>query len=275
MKEIKDSGWIAVYKMCCTIRDLMAIENKDVILDDVLEIDTTLVGGKPRKCQAEKKGTPHYIPELDEAKEKYEAIGYEFKEGEYKKPCKIGKQKRGKGAAGETVAGIVKRGGDVIAQVIQHTTYAELKELVEKYVDKDNSVLLMDTDTAQVKLHKIIDTIKINHKKLYSYRGINTNSIESFWAIVERQIMGQHHHVSPKYLSKYVTLYEPTRDMINEIRQAGKYKNKLFNMEFEKLKIVTVREILDGHVLKLPSMPKVLKEAKRKPDKNGQGKLNM
>jgi len=62
----------------------------------------------------------------------------------------------------------------------------------------------MDSDTAQKKLSKIIDSIVIDHSKLYSYRGLNTNSIESFWAIIKRQIIGQHHHVTPKYLNKYV-----------------------------------------------------------------------
>ncbi len=62
----------------------------------------------------------------------------------------------------------------------------------------------MDKDTAQVKLSKMIDSIVIDHSKMYSYRGLNTNSIESFWAIIKRQIIGQHHSVSPKYLSNYV-----------------------------------------------------------------------
>lgn len=39
---------------------------------------------------------------------------------------------------------------------------------------------------------------------MFSYRGINTNTIESFWAIIECGIIGQFHHVSTKYLPKYV-----------------------------------------------------------------------
>jgi len=39
---------------------------------------------------------------------------------------------------------------------------------------------------------------------MFSYRGINTNTIESFWAIIERGITGQCHQVSPKYLPNYV-----------------------------------------------------------------------
>jgi hypothetical protein len=39
---------------------------------------------------------------------------------------------------------------------------------------------------------------------MYSYKGVNTNSIESFWAIVKRGIIGQYHQVSVKYLPNYI-----------------------------------------------------------------------
>lgn len=72
-----------------------------------------------------------------------------------------------------------------------------------------------------------------------------------------------------------ITLYEPTRDMITEAKQAGKYKNKLFNIEFDRVKIVTVSQMLKGDFLNIPQMPKVLKEAKRKQDREGQLKFNI
>lgn len=34
--------------------------------------------------------------------------------------------------------------------------------------------------------------------------GVNTNSIESVWAVLKREIYGVYHHVSPKHLSRYV-----------------------------------------------------------------------
>lgn len=195
-----ETAWAIYHK----IRELMAIENHQVKLDDVTEIDSTMIGGKPRKCQAEKKGTPEIIPGLDRLKEKYEGEGFEFKEGEYKKPCKIGKQKRGRGADKEIVLGVVERGGDVFAEIVKNTNFAELKKIIDKHVKKESTVLMMDKDTANVKLSKIIDSIVIDHSQMYSYRGLNTNSIESFWAIIKRQIIGQHHQVSAKYLSQYV-----------------------------------------------------------------------
>jgi transposase-like protein len=199
-----ESAW----RMYHTIRDLMGIENDGITLNDIVELDTTQVDRDMRKCQIEKKGYGSYSgqPDLDKAKEDFEGKGFEFKEGEYKKPCKVGRQKRGKGASDMVIAGAVQRDGDVVAEVVKNTKYVELKKLVQKYVDIDRgkTVLLTDEDNGMSPFHRVMDQIVINHKKLYSYRGLNTNSIESFWAIIKRQITGQHHHVSPEYLPLYV-----------------------------------------------------------------------
>jgi len=194
----------SAFAMYHKIRELMNFENKKVILNDVTEVDSTYIGGKPRKYQYESKHTPFEIPKLDKLKEKYENEGFEFKEGEYKKPAKIGNQKRGKGTDKDIVTGVVERGGDVFAEVVKNTNFNELKKIIDKHVNKNDSVLMMDKDTSNVKISKLIDSIVIDHSKMYSYRGLNTNSIESFWAIIKRQIMGQHHHVSAKYLNSYV-----------------------------------------------------------------------
>ena len=52
-----------------------------------------------------------------------------------------------------------------------------------------------------------------------SYKGLTTNTIESFWSIVERQIKGQHHHVDIRYLDKYVaeTAFKFNNRKLNDI----------------------------------------------------------
>jgi hypothetical protein len=112
--------------------------------------------------------------------------------------------KRGRGTDKIPVAGIVERDGNVVAQVMKHTTYRDLKALVNKYVDKEDSVMITDEFKSYNRFSDIIEHIKIDHEKLYSYKGVNTNSIESFWAIVKRGIIGQYHQVSLKYLPNYV-----------------------------------------------------------------------
>ena len=113
--------------------------------------------------------------------------------------------KRGRGTEKAKVVGMVERDGNVIAQVMSSVKHQDLKKLVEKYVDKEDSVLITDEYTGYNKMDKIIEHIKIDHQRLYSYKGVNTNTIESFWAIIKRQIVGQHHQVSLKHLPKYVS----------------------------------------------------------------------
>jgi len=197
-----ETSWTMYHK----IRDLMSIENEGIKLDDIVELDTTQIDKDMRKCQSEAKGTPASIPELDKAKEKYESKGFKFKEGEYKKPYRCGKQKPGLGASDMKIAGVVEREGNVIADVVKNTGFAELKKLINKHVNKSRkkTVLLTDEASGSKKFKEIMNHIVIDHQKIYSYKGLNTNTIESFWAIIERQIKGQHHHVSLEYLDKYV-----------------------------------------------------------------------
>ena len=44
----------------------------------------------------------------------------------------------------------------------------------------------------------------INHSYEYARGDIHTNTIESFWAILKRGLMGQFHWVSKKYLNAYI-----------------------------------------------------------------------
>lgn len=69
----------------------------------------------------------------------------------------------------------------------------------------------------------LIEHIKIKHSKIYFYEGLNTNSIESFWAIVKRGIVGQYHQVSDKYLPNYIDEF------------CFKHNNKKFDDMFKTL----------------------------------------
>ena len=45
---------------------------------------------------------------------------------------------------------------------------------------------------------------RVDHTQEFAVGDIHTNSIESFWAVLKRGIMGIYHHVSTKYLQLYV-----------------------------------------------------------------------
>ncbi len=192
------------FSMYHKLRSLMMQENKGVDeLEGIVEMDETFIGGKPRKFN-----NPCFEPkrrkDLDKQIVKYKKEGFDFSPKESSKAKCAENVKRGRGTTNIPVVGIVERDGNVVAEVMETLTYSNLKNMVEKYVNEDDSLLITDNYKGYNSMKKIIDHIKIDHKEMYSYRGVNSNSIESFWAIIERGIMGQYHSVSPKMLPNYV-----------------------------------------------------------------------
>ncbi|MHB8403350.1 MAG: DNA methyltransferase, partial [Bacteroidia bacterium] len=75
----------------------------------------------------------------------------------------------------------------------------------------------------------------------------------------------------------FITLYPPTKDMLEEAKKLGKYKNKMFGKDYDRIKIVTVEQILKGELFDVPKTQEiaVVKSAKLKEDNKGQEKLNL
>jgi transposase-like protein len=197
------------FSMYHKIRELMMDENANLEeLSGIVEMDETYIGAKrPRLPNTgirndNQKHIP--IPHLDKRITELKKQGFNFNAGKGN-PAYIQQDvKRGRGTKKIPVVGIVERDGNVVAQVMRTLTYDKLKAMVKKYVDENDSLLITDEYRGYNKIERIIEHIKVDHQKLYSYKGVNTNTIESFWAIIKRGIMGQYHSVSPKMLPNYV-----------------------------------------------------------------------
>ena len=62
----------------------------------------------------------------------------------------------------------------------------------------------------------------------------------------------------------FLTLDEPTKPMLEEVKSAGKFNHPLFlDDPFNRIEIVTIERILEGERLKLPIMRDVLKSAEK------------
>lgn len=192
------------HKMYMQIRKWMSVENSmNPELDGIVELDTAYIGGKPRKqqnpdCLPQKK-----VAKLDERIKELNKAGVDFKRGKGN-PAKCIPSKRGKGTRKIPIIGGVERNGNVFAEVTRTINAEKIKELVKRNIKEDDAILITDEDTAHTKLSRIIEHIAIDHHKMYSYKGVNTNSIESFWAIIKRGIIGQYHKVSAKHLPDYI-----------------------------------------------------------------------
>lgn len=192
------------FAMYHKIRETMMDANTKVDkLDGIVEMDETFIGGRPRK-QSDYTIIAEKREELDAKLKEYTDKGFDFTPKGRNQSKVQPKAKRGRGTKNIPVVGIVERSGNVVAEVMQTLSFANLKAMVKKHVKTKSSVLVTDSYAGYNRMKEIIDHVKIDHHKIYGYKGINSNSIESFWAIVERGIMGQYHSVSPKKLPNYV-----------------------------------------------------------------------
>jgi transposase-like protein len=229
-----DISYPTAWAMYHKIRELMIIENKEIELSGIVEMDETYIGGKPRPFNdgtTKPQGKKTVIPELDKRIKELKNAGVNLKRGKGNPAKSDINPKRGRGTDMAKVVGMVERDGNVIAHVMKSIKHEDLKKLVQKHVIEDDSVLITDEYTGYNKMDKIIEHVKIDHQRLYSYKGINTNTIESFWAIIKRQIIGQHHQVSVKHLPKYVS------------EVVFKYNNRNVDDMFETLLANSVKPI--------------------------------
>ncbi len=101
---------------------------------------------------------------------------------------------------------MIKRRGRVKARNVEKGTLKakDLKELVRAGVDMANTTLITDEYRGYITMRRIISYLQIKHSEAFANGMIHTNTIESFWAILKRGIIGQFHKVSKKYLNAYI-----------------------------------------------------------------------
>jgi transposase-like protein len=126
------------------------------------------------------------------------------------------KDKRGKGGgtggvgSGKTpIVGAVKRKGNVIARVIENVRADTLCEFVREAVSHKVSLLCTDQWKGYRKLDKEYPHATIDHSKgQYVIGAVHTQTIEGFWSIFKRGVMGTFHKMSAKYMPLYVAEFQ-------------------------------------------------------------------
>lgn len=122
----------------------------------------------------------------------------------------VGKRSGGSGHALTTgkvgVIGAISRKGNVVCRIIERIDERTLTGFVEETVSQN--VRLLATDEHKGYMHLLEAGYRhqsINHKRDEYVRGIvHTNSMESFWSLLKRGVMGTYHNVSAKYLPLYL-----------------------------------------------------------------------
>ena len=109
------------------------------------------------------------------------------------------------GAGKAIVLGMLERDGELRTGTTRDLSARNIQGAVRAHVEP-GSLILTDEHTSFRGLARDFVHHTVNHsageyvRKFY----IHTNGIESVWALFKRQIIGTHHYLSPKHLSRYL-----------------------------------------------------------------------
>ena len=164
----KDTAWY----MAMRIRRAMV--EQGALLEGIVEVDETYIGGKPRK-------------------------------GDLSNPNKSGTgNKRGMGTKKTPVMGAVERGGRVKAKVVRQTNRRSMERMVRESIAPGKCRVFTDEHKGYANLKNFVEHKTVNHQYEYVNGEVHTNTIEGFWALIKRGIVGQYHHVKVRHLDKYL-----------------------------------------------------------------------
>lgn len=160
------TGWF----MCHRIRHALKVDFTNVKkLSGTVEVDETYVGGKPRKGTGKK-------------------------------------NKRGRGTKKTPVMVLVERQGNVRTKVICDVTAKTLKGAILDNVAR-KSAIMTDEMPSYNGIGKSYagghSTVNHGAGEYARADGTNTNTAESFFALLKRGMYGTFHHVSKKHLHRY------------------------------------------------------------------------
>lgn len=166
-RQLELGSYRTAWHLCHRIRHAMGKEPMVGLLKGTVEVDETYVGGKPRK------GT--------------------------------GNTRMGRGTKKVPVVALVERGGKVRAWPIENVKAATLKGAVRDHVERSATIMTDEYGSYRGLKKEFASHQVVSHSRGEYARGdAHTNTVEGYFALLKRGVMGSFHHVSKKHLGRYV-----------------------------------------------------------------------
>lgn len=103
------------------------------------------------------------------------------------------------------VVALVERGGEVRAKHVADVTAKTVREVIVTHASRKSDLNTDDSLLYYWLGREFAKHASVNHSAdEYVRDGVTTNTVESFFAIVKRQMYGTHHAVSEAHLQRYI-----------------------------------------------------------------------
>ena len=162
----KDTAWYMI------MRIRKAFTEYGDLLEGIVEADETYIGGKNKNRHSDKK-----------------TEGGQGRSSQDKTP----------------VIGLIQRDGKIVAKKSKDVTKKTLHGFINANVKKGSQIMTDEWHSYNGLSEKFTHMVVSHAKGEYVKGDCHTNTMENFWSILKRGIIGQYHQVSRKHLNAYIS----------------------------------------------------------------------